>query len=371
MSTIPLLDLNAQYRSIKPEIDAAIRRVMDSGQFVLGPQVQALEEEIARYCGTRFAVAVASGTDALELALRGCKIGPNDEVLTSAFSFFASVEAILAVGAQPVFIDIDPATYNLDVALLQKHLSKRTKAILPVHLYGHPADMKSLMEFAASYRLKVIEDCAQAMGAAINGKRVGSFGDAGCLSFYPTKNLGCYGDGGMVVTHDASLAKEVFLLRAHGSRKRYRHLAIGRNSRLDELQAAILRVKLKRLDQWNKARRLRAALYTSLLQKNGLGQVRAPAERKNYHHVYHLYTIRTPNRRKVIDRLEKQGIATQVAYPSTLPSQPALKTKIRSQKGFVEAEKASRSVLSLPLYPELSAKQIEFVVQSLHVALSS
>ena len=371
MTRIPLVDLQAQYRSIKPEIDAAIQRVLDRGQFILGPEVEALEQEIAAYCGTQYAVAVASGTDALELSLRACGIGSGQEVITTAFSFFATAEAIFAVGAVPVFVDIELETYNLDPAQIAAAITPRTKAILPVHLYGHPCAIKDILSIATTHRLKVIEDCAQAIGATYKGKRVGSFGDAGAISFYPTKNLGGYGDGGMVVTNDGSLAAQVQLLRAHGSRERYQHLILGTNSRLDELQAAVLRIKLRHLDAWNAARRRNAALYTRVFQESHQKGILVPEERPECTSVYHLYTIRCPNRERMKRVLAEQGVDSQIAYPCALPAQPALKSMARTGQHTPKAEQAAVSVLSLPMYPELRLEDIEQVITELSKAVSA
>ena len=365
MAHIPLVDLAAQYRAIQPEIDAAIHTVLARGQFVLGPEVEALEREVAAYCETAHAVAVASGTDALELALRACGIGPGDEVLTTAFSFFATPEAVLNVGAACVFVDIDPATYTIDPRQVKAKLSPRTKAILPVHLYGHPCHMTELMRFADAHHLAIIEDCAQAIGARDQGKRVGSFGRAGCLSFYPSKNLGAYGDGGMVVTHDATLAEQVRLLRTHGSRTRYQHLVVGRNSRLDELQAAVLRVKLRYVDQWNEARRRHAHRYAAGFQRHRVQQVVLPHERPDCEHVYQLYAIRLKERERIQQHLTQQGIATQVAYPSILPAQPALAAVVSRDDRYPVAESVAQEILSLPMYPELIEEQIEQVVEQI------
>ncbi len=369
MSNIPLLDLRAQYQSIQPEIDAAISRVMSSGQYILGPEVEALEKEIAAYCGTRYAVGVASGTDALELSLRACGVGPNDEVITTAYSFFATAEAILAVGAEPVFVDIDAQTYNIDPRLVEQAITPRTKALIPVHLYGHPCDMEALMKLSRLRGLKVIEDCAQAIGARYDGRRVGSFGDAGALSFYPTKNLGAAGDGGMVVTNDPAVADQVRLLRAHGSRERYHHLAIGTNSRLDELQAAILRVKLRYLDKWNDARRLHAQRYGLLLEAAAIKGCILPIQQPKAHHVYHLYCLQLPHQGKVIAGLTAAGISSQVCYPATLPAQPALAALKCAQGKWPVAEKVAQNILSLPLYPELTPRQQDQVVAAVTQAL--
>ncbi len=367
---VPFLDLPAEYRRVKADIDAAIQRVLDRGQFILGPEGDALEQEIAAACQTAHGIGVASGTDALELALRALEIGPGDEVITAAFGFIATAEAIVAVGAAPIFADIDLATYTLDPAAVTSAMTSRTKAILPVHLYGHPCRMEELLAIAAQHRLKVIEDCAQAFGAQIVSKRVGSFGDAGCFSFYPTKNLGGYGDGGMVVTRDAALAKRLRLLRHHGDRGRYDHQVIGRNSRLDELQAAILRVKLRHVEAGNQARRRHAGHYTQALTRAGLAdRLELPGELPGHHHVYHLYTVRLKERARIQQELAKQGIATAAHYPAILPSQPALAPWNRG--AWPRAGAAADTCLSLPIYPELSESQIEEVVRALANAMRS
>ena len=369
--SIPLIDLSAQYRSIHREIDQAIQRVVASGQFILGPEVEAFEREMASYCGVSDAVAVASGTDALELSLRACGIGPGDEVITTVYSFIAAVEAILAVGAIPVLADIELPTYTLDPQHVEALITRKTKAIMPVHLYGHPCQMDRLTALATHHGVKLIEDCAQAVGASFRGRRVGSFGDAGCFSFYPSKNLGGYGDGGMVVTNDPSLAEQVRLLRAHGSRQRYHHLMIGTNSRLDELQAAILRVKLRHLDQWTAARRRLAECYRKTFHRYGLKEVALPEELPGCVPVYHLYCIRTPARERIQDTLSRQGIATQVAYPSTLLDQPALQSSSAKAGPCPTARSVAQQILALPFYPELSDDAVERVVRyiaDIHVA---
>lgn len=370
MAPIPLVDLRAQYRAVRPQIDRAIRRVIASGQFILGPEVAALEREFAAFCRTRHAVGVASGTDALELALRACGIGPGDEVLTAGYSFIAAAEAILAVGARPVFADIEPVSYAVDPAALAARITRRTAAIIPVHLFGHPCDMDAVGRVARRHGLAVIEDCAQVVGATFRGRPVGSFGDAAAFSFYPSKNLGGYGDGGIVVTSRSGLANRVRLLRAHGSRIQYRHDLLGRNSRLDELQAAVLRVKLRHLRRWNQARRRNARRYHEAFRRQGLYQVVLPQERPRCTHVYHLYCIRTPRRDRVRAALAKQGIATQVAYPSTLPQQPALRSVVSRADCCPVAERISREILALPMYPELTAAQISRIVRAVSTALS-
>jgi len=362
MPNIPLIDLQAQYRAIKTEIDQAVHAVLERGQFILGPEVEALEREVAAYCGTAHAVAVASGTDALELSLRALGIGPGDEVITTSYSFFATAEAIVAVGATPVFVDIEPVAYTLDPALLSRAVTLRTKAVIPVHLYGHPCVMEEILGVAKAHHLKVLEDCAQAIGARYRGKRVGALGDAGALSFFPSKNLGGYGDGGMVVTNNSAVADQVRLLRVHGSREKYHHLIVGKNSRLDELQAAILRVKLRHLDGWNEARRRHAATYTELFQRHRLDGVVTPRELPGATHVYHLYSIRMAERNRVKRALTEQGISNQVAYPSTLLAQPALAAYAKRSAPCPLAEALSREIVSVPMYPELTGEQIGRVV---------
>lgn len=365
MTAIPLIDLQAQYQSIKQEIDSAIQRVLDSGQFILGPEGEALEQQMRAYCGTSHAVAVASGTDALELSLRALGIQPGDEVITTAYSFIATAEAITAVGAIPVFADIDLATYALDPTDIEDKLSARTKAILPVHLYGHPCDMDRLMEIAQIRQLKVIEDCAQAIGSTFRAHPVGSFGHAGCFSFYPSKNLGGFGDGGMVVTNDATLAEELRLLRSHGARERYVHSVLGTNSRLDELQAAILRVKLRYLDSWNAARRKHAAEYTKRLESLKGRELILPQEAPGCKHTYHLYTLRSKRRDVLKKVLADKGITSQIAYPYSLPQQVALASFVKHEVAFPNAKLAAKEVLSLPMYPELTSEQIEQVVSTI------
>lgn len=365
---IPLLDLRAQYQALKPEIDEAVGRVLASGQFILGPEVEALEQEVAAYCGTRYAVGVASGTDALELALRACGIGPGDEVITTAYSFFATVEAIVTVGAVPIFVDIEPATCNIDPDQVAAAVTPKTKALLPVHLYGHPYAVDALQVIAQRHDLKVIEDCAQAIGASFQGRRAGAFGDAGALSFFPTKNLGGYGDGGMVVTNNPKIYDQVRLLRVHGSKEKYWHEAIGMNSRLDELQAAILRVKLRHLEAWTEARRRHADTYRAAFAKR-LPDVVVPQERPGARHVYHQFCIRSSARERMRLQLAQAGIASQVYYPSTLPAQPALAGLPIPTRAYPRAEEAVGTLLALPMYPELQEAQVRRIVEALAQAV--
>jgi len=370
---VPMLDLVAQYQPIKEEIDQAVAKVIQSGQFILGPEVSALEQELADYCQCAHAVGVASGTDALHLALRACGIGEGDGVITSPFTFIATAEAISYLGAIPIFLDIDQESFNLDPNQVEDFLKGRSevvrsvpkakpKAILPVHLYGRSADMTALMKLASAFGLKVVEDCAQAIGAEHRGQRVGSFGDAGCFSFFPTKNLGGYGDGGMVTTRDAHLAEQVRILRQHGSRTRYYHEELGFNSRLDEIQAAILRVKLRHLDSWIAGRQEIADLYRSSLRG---GSIVVPLDDARGRHIYHQFTIRVPQRDALQAHLREMGIATMIYYPVPLHQQKAYAHLGYREGDFPQSEKAAREVLSLPIYPELTPEQAGFAGEAI------
>ncbi len=364
---IPLTDLAAQYAGIKDEIDEAVRRVISSGSFILGPEVEAFEQEMAAYCGTSHAVGVASGTDALQLALLACGVGPGDEVITTPFTFIATTEAIVNCGATPVFVDIEPETLNLDPSLVEQHVTQRTKALLPVHLYGHPCDMTRIMETARRHGLKVIEDCAQALGATWMGQRVGSFGDAGCLSFFPGKVLGAYGDGGMVVTNDADVAERLRILRNHGGRVKYYHEVNGFNSRLDALQAAVLRVKLGHLDGWLERRRDIAAAYADGLAN--IEDITTPIVVDGAVHAFNYYTIRVAGgaqrRDALAAHLKSHGIASAVYYPLALHLQVVYRQLGYSPGGFPCAEQAQEAVLSLPIYPEMTALAIDATVDSI------
>jgi dTDP-4-amino-4,6-dideoxygalactose transaminase len=364
---IPLVDLKAQYGSVKSEIDDAIRRVIESTQFILGPEVETFEAESAAYCQTKFAVGVASGTDALQLALLACGIKPGDEVITTPFTFIATTEAITQCGATPVFVDIDPKTCNIAPSNIEPKITEKTKAILPVHLYGQPADMDSILVLGKKYNLKVIEDCAQALGAKYKGKKVGSLGDAGCLSFFPSKVLGAYGDGGMVVTNNPEIAGMIAMLRNHGCREKYYHLIHGFNSRLDELQAAILRVKLRYVDRWIELRRQKASLYTKLLSR--IAGITMPYIAPDSHHIFNYYTIRLESQRINRDalraHLNSKGIATAVYYPLSLHLQDVYRSLDYKSGSFPESEMAQGQVLSLPMYPELNNEQIEEIVKAI------
>jgi dTDP-4-amino-4,6-dideoxygalactose transaminase len=367
--SIPPLDLKAQYASIQTEIIAAINAVLESQQFILGPQVSSLESEVAEYCGTRFAVGVASGTDALILALHAVGVGPGDEVLLPAFSFIASADTVSLLGAKPVFADIRPDTFNIDTEQLARLITSRTKAIMPVHLYGQPADMDPVLALAQKHGLKVVEDNAQAIGARYKGKRTGSQGEFGCISFFPSKNLGAYGDGGMILTNSEEAAEHLRSLRNHGSTKKYYSTEQGWNSRLDEVQAAILRVKLRHLDAWGTARRDKAASYDRLLSR--VAGVVTPAVAPWAEHVYHQYTIRVPQRDHVQKVLAAQGIASTVYYPTPMHLQPIYSSLGYKRGDLPESEQAAAEVLSLPIYPELTENQIARVAAALTGALRS
>lgn len=363
MRQVPFVDLALQYQSIREEIDEAMARVLRSGWFILGAEVDAFERELAAYCGAPFAVGVGSGTDALELALRACGVASGDEVITVANVSAPTVAAIVSANARPVLVDVQPGTYNMDPVKLQEHLTRpragsRAKAVVPVHLYGHPADMDPILDVARRHGLKVIEDACQAHGAEYRGRKVGAIGDATCFSFYPTKNLGAYGDGGMVVTREEAVATRVRMLRSYGEREKYRNAFDGTNSRLDEIQAAVLRVKLRHLDEWNARRRLHAAHYAELLRDSA---VDAPIEQNGATHVYHLYVVRTSRRDDLRAFLRGKGIATGVHYPIPIHRQEAYRSLGYASGDLPETERACREVLSLPLFPELTGEAIEHV----------
>jgi len=343
---------------------------LESGGFILGGEVATFETEVASYCQAAHGIGVASGTDALHLALLACGIGQGDEVLTTPFTFIATAESIHKCGATPVFADIEPHTCNMDLALLEQRLTSRTRAIVPVHLYGHPCDMTGLMQFATAHRLKVIEDCAQALGASWRGKKVGSFGDAACLSFFPSKVLGAYGDGGMVVTSSAAVADHVRVLRSHGAHKKYFHDVPGFNSRLDALQAAVLRVKLAHLDGWLERRRQIAGLYDRKIQ--GIDGISSLAALDGAYHVYNYYTIRVAGgaqrRDTTASYLKSQGIATSIYYPQSLHLQPIFAYLEYGRGDFPVSEAAQDETLSLPMYPELTEQQVDTVVAALQAS---
>jgi len=375
---VPLLDLTRQYSTIKAEIDAAIRRVLESGRFILGPEVEAFEEEIAQYLGVKHAIGVASGTDALLLSLKALNIGPGDGVIVPSFTFFATAGVVANLGATPIFVDIDPKTFNIDPEklreLLTHHASPIThhsspitavKAIIPVHLYGQPADMDEIMAIAHEYELYVVEDAAQAIGAEYKGQKVGTIGHLGCFSFFPTKNLGAYGDGGLVVTNDDELAERVRMLRVHGSKPKYYHHLVGTNSRLDALQAAILRAKLPHLDEWTAARQRLASRYDELL--GDIPGIEVPYRAPERTHIFHQYTIRVHDGRRdeLQQYLKEKGIDTQVYYPLPLHLQPCFRYLGYKEGDLPESERASQEVLSLPMFPELTEEEQDYVVDAI------
>jgi dTDP-4-amino-4,6-dideoxygalactose transaminase len=360
---VQFFDIKRQNQALAKEIGAVVDQVISSGRYILGENVAALEKEFAAYCGTKHAVGVASGTDALHLALKACGIKAGDEVITTPFTFVATAEAIAYCGATPVFVDIEPNTYNINVASIESRITSRTKAILPVHLYGLACDMDGIGKIAAKHGLKVIEDCAQATGAKFAGHQVGSFGEAGCFSFFPTKNLGCFGDGGMITTNDDKVADEIRVLRGHGSRQTYHYEMIGYNSRLDELQAAIIRVKLPHLDKFIAARRATAAIYDQALKN--LPGLRLPQAPKGHNHTYNQYTIRLMQRDALFDHLKTQGTGAMVYYPLALHLQAAFKELKHKAGDFPECEKAQNEVISLPIFPELTIAEAETAAASL------
>lgn len=356
---VPMVDLKRQFQEIKSELFSMLTEVLESSQYILGPKVSEFEKNIAAYHGVSEAVGVASGTDALHLAIDGFGIEKGDEVITTPFTFFATVEAILYTGALPVFVDVEPDTFNIDTSQIEAKITEKTKAILPVHLFGHMADMEEIMKLAKKHRLRVIEDCAQSFGAEFKGGKAGSFGDAGCFSFYPSKNLGGYGDGGIITLNDSAIAERIRKLRNHGSKGSYLHDRIGYNSRLDEIQAALLLVKFKRIDEYNRRRRQKAAFYTELLSE----KVKCPAEKDGVYHVFHQYTIMSPKRGEIQESLKEKGIASVVYYPMPLHLQEAL-TFLGFKKGdFPVTERVAKEVLSLPIYPELEESTIREICE--------
>jgi dTDP-4-amino-4,6-dideoxygalactose transaminase len=355
---IPMVDLQVQYQQLKDEIDRAIALVLDTSGYILGPQGHAFEAEAAAYLGVKHTIGVASGTDALHLALRAAGIGPGDEVITSPFTFIATAEAIAYVGATPLFVDIDPQTFNIDPQLVRRAITAKTRAILPVHLFGQPADLAPLQQLCDDHGLLLIEDCAQSFGATYAGKQTGGWGVLGCFSFFPSKNLGCYGDGGMIVTNDDHLAEQVRVLRNHGSRVRYHHEIIGYNSRLDEVQAAILRVKLQHIDRFNRQRRVNAHYYSAQLAGSG---VTPPFEDGKGLHVYHQYTVLTDRRDAIQQSLAQAGCASAVYYPIPLHRQEVFAAAY-SGMALPVSEKVASRVLSLPIYPEMSEAQMDRVI---------
>ncbi|MFA5309032.1 MAG: DegT/DnrJ/EryC1/StrS family aminotransferase [Dehalococcoidales bacterium] len=355
--TVPLVDLKKQYQEIKKDVLDEISLALDGMQLFLGKNVQAVETSYAAFCGTKYAIGVGSGTDALHIALRACGIGPGDEVITVAHTFIATVEAIILAGAKPVLVDIDPETCNIDPAEVAKKITKKTRAILPVHLYGHPADMDPIKELAKLHKLWVIEDSCQAHGAEYKGQRTGSLGDIGCFSFYFTKNLGGYGEGGIITTSNPDLAAKCRMIRDHGQNAKYYHQTMGVNGRLDEIQAAVLKIKLRHLDDWTEMRRNNAQIYREYLPSS----VALPGEMPWAKHVYHLFVIKTPERDGLKSWLEQKGIATGMHYPVPIHLQEAWREYGGEDIYLPVTEKITKEILSLPMYPELSEGEIQYI----------
>jgi dTDP-4-amino-4,6-dideoxygalactose transaminase len=359
---IPFVDLRAQHAAIRQELDAAIGRVIDTCQFTLGPEVEAFESEFANYCEAPFGVAVNSGTSALHLALLAAGVGPGDEVITVPFTFVATVSAILYAGATPVFVDIDPVTFTMDPLRVEAAVTKRTKAIVPVHLYGQPADMDPILEVARRFNLIVIEDAAQAHGAEYRGRRVGNLGDMACFSFYPGKNLGACGEGGMVLTSDPGLARTIRMLRDWGAEEKYRHVLKGFNYRMEAIQGAVLRVKLRYLEDWTEGRRRAAARYDELLAEAG---VRTPIARPFARHVYHVYAVRCRNRARWQEALHQRGVQTGIHYPMPVHLLPGFSDLGGTEGQFPNSERTAVESLSLPMFPELTEAQIGRVARAI------
>jgi dTDP-4-amino-4,6-dideoxygalactose transaminase len=390
---IPLLDLKAQYKNIKSEINEAVQQVLESSQFILGPNVKSFEKEIADYIGVKHAIGVGNGTDALLITLKAYGIGEGDEVITTPFTFFATAETISQTGAVPIFVDVDLKTFNMDVSQIEQKITPRTKAIMPVHIFGQPADMDEILQIAQKHNIIVIEDACQAIGAEYKNKKIGSLGHAACFSFFPTKNLGGFGDGGMIVTNDENIATICRALRAHGSGAyghkacnllnniqekiddnkntdntvynplKYYNYLIGYNSRLDELQAAILRIKLKHLDSWNDARRQKAKIYTENIDQKILN---TPYEKPNRKHVYHLYIVQSENKEKIVAYLKENGIATGIYYPVPLHLQKVYKNLGYHKEDLPNAEYLSKRTFAIPLYPELTDEQQNYIIEKIN-----
>ncbi len=366
VTTVPLLDLRSQYQSVRDEVRTAMDRVLESQQFILGPEVEALEEEIAQYCGCKYAIGVSSGTDALLVSLMALGVSSGDEVLTTPFSFFATVGSVLRLGASVAFADISSESYNIDPVEVERNLRSGTKAIIPVHLFGQSADMEPILYIAEKHGVPVIEDAAQAIGSEHHGRRVGSMGTVGCFSFFPSKNLGAFGDGGMVTTNDRELAQRIKMLRNHGSAAKYDHEILGGNFRLDALQAAVLRVKLKHLDSWSAKRGQNAAFYTRRFQELGLaGKQVIPPAMVHERHIYNQYVIRAEDRDHLRDFLRNKGVATEIYYPKALHLQPCMPGSRYREGDFPVTEAACASVMALPIFPELAVDQKEYVVSTI------
>jgi dTDP-4-amino-4,6-dideoxygalactose transaminase len=353
-----MVDLQRQYKTLKTEIDRAIQGVLDSAQFILGSNVAELEKEISLYHNVSHAIGVASGTDALLLALRACGIKAGDEVITTPFTFFATAEVISLLSATPVFVDIVPETFNIDPRKIQEKMTKKTKAIIPVHLFGHPADMDPIIDVARKHNLKIIEDCAQAFGATYKGTKVGTLGDCGCFSFFPSKNLAGCGDGGMIITKDEDTAKHIRMLRDHGSAIKYHHTMLGYNSRLDEIQAAIIRVKLKKIDEFNRRRQINADLYRNFITRD---DVILPTEMPGCAHVYHQFTLRAATRDRIMEVLKRNNISSAIYYPIPLHKQEVFTRQNINGTNLPQSEQCAMEVLSLPMFPELEKEELHYI----------
>lgn len=365
MMKVPMLDLSNQYQSMKEEILQKLDEIMSSSRFILGENVKQIEKTISKYSNVAHGIGVGNGSDAIHIALQALGIGEGDEVITTAYTFFATGGAIARIGAKPVFIDIDPVTFNINPQKIEAAITEKTKGIIPVHLYGQMADMDKIKEIADQHHLVIVEDAAQAIGAKHKGKSAGEFGAAATYSFFPTKNLGAYGDGGMIVTNDEALADKARVIRVHGSKPKYYHHVLGYNSRLDELQAAILNVKFPHLDEWSESRRIRAAYYTKNLNEKLGDSIQIPLEMQENYHVYHQYTLRVPNRDELKSYLKEHGIETMVYYPVPLHLQPVFKDLGYHEGDFPEAERAAKEALSLPMYPELKQEEQDYVIEKI------
>jgi dTDP-4-amino-4,6-dideoxygalactose transaminase len=363
---VPFLDLKRQYASIKEELDQAVFGVLSHTGFIMGPEVKTFEQKTAEYCGIKSAVGVASGTDALLLSLRACGVGQGDEVITTSFTFFATAGVITRLGAVPVYVDIDPDTYNIDPGKIEKRITSKTKVIMPVHLYGQCADMDPIMAIANKHNLKVVEDAAQAIGSKYKGKRAGSMGHLGCFSFFPSKNLGAAGDGGMIVTDDPKMDELLRMLRVHGAKPKYYHSIVGYNSRLDTLQAAILNVKLKYLDGWTEKRREHAETYNQAFKNQGIV---TPKEEDFNYHIYNQYTIGVKNRDKLREALKEKQIGHDVYYPVPLHLQECYKHLGYKEGDLPVTEQKAKEVISIPIYPELTAEEQEYVIHTVKAAV--
>ena len=370
--SIPLVDLKKQYQSIKTEIDEAIQSVLDSQQFILGSEVSEFEKEISIYCNVKYAIGVSSGSDALLVALMALGIKPGDEVITSSYSFFATAGAIARLGAKPIFVDIEPKSYNIDPNKIEELITSRTKAIIPVHLYGQMANMDEISKIANENSIDLIEDAAQSIGSDINGLTAGSFGKMGCFSFFPTKNLGAYGDGGLITTNDEQIATKLFSLRNHGFSKKYHSEILGGNFRLDSIQAAILRVKLRHLNKWISARQGNASIYKKFFgnQKNSatkqnISKIRMPIEAPGYKHVYNQFIVRVANRDELYKYLKNNHIGSEIYYPIPLHQQPCFNANDQANKNLVQSELAAKETIALPIYPEMTEAMIKKVVTTI------